>query len=332
MTDQKPLVLFAELTDLDPDPARTLLAAAGIETEVLRVDDRGDVDPSQRRAFGVIAGYSTIGPALIDQLPQLAIISTSSNGTDMVDVGYATEHGIWVTNVGHAATEEVAVHALTLALSVLRGIPSMMRVSAEGGWTDDLDSMPRRLSALTIGIVGYGRIGAELARLATPLFGRVLAYDPLRPPSDDVARPAELDELLREADVVSLHLPLTETTRNLMDAERIATMRRGAVLVNTARGELVDENACAAALDAGTLTGVGLDVLVGEPPPADHPLRTHPRAIVTPHAAFLSDAALRHYEEDPARYILEWYRDGAPSACVVGRPETPRQPGVPSRD
>ncbi|MGV8912997.1 MAG: C-terminal binding protein [Rhodoglobus sp.] len=322
MSATTPLVLFSDHTDLDPEPATELLKQHGMTTELMRVDALGAIDESQTHAIGIIVGYSNVDAALIRQLPQLGIIAATSNGTDMIDVDFATSQGIWVTNVGHAATEEVAAHALMLTLVALREYPAMAQTVKDGGWTDDLTVVPRRLSTLTLGVVGYGRIGAEFARMAAPLFGRIIAFDPFRSSTDDIAEPASLDVVLAESDVISLHLPLTPDTRGLIGARELSSMRRGAVLLNVSRGELVDLEACAKALDSGELSAVGFDVLDGEPPTANHALRNHARAVVTPHAAFLSDAALRHYETDPASYIVDWFVTGAPTACVVGNPTT----------
>nr|WP_245190237.1 C-terminal binding protein [Leucobacter exalbidus] len=285
------------------------------------MDRNGVIAASQRDAIAIIAGYSQITAGIIDQLPRLGIIAASSNGTNMIDLEAAVARGIWVTNLGTAATQEVATHALTLALATIRELPEMTRVVSSGGWVDELTRVPRRTSELTLGLIGYGRIGAELARIASPLFKQVLAHDPFSPPSDGVAKAAAFDEVLASADIVSLHLPLTEDTREVVNADVIDKMRDHAVLINVSRGELVDLQACVDALDSGKLSGVGFDVLVGEPPVADHPLRVHPRSILTPHAAYLSDAALRHYETDPARYIAEWHETGSPSASVVSRPK-----------
>lgn len=315
-----PLVLFAEYNDLDPQPAKNLLQAKGLRTELLEFDALGRVVSSQRDAVGIIAGYSMVGAELIEQLPKLGIIAASSNGTNMIDVAAAAARGVWVTNLGTAATQEVAAHALALTLATVRELPEMTRVVANGEWTDELRTTPRRLSELTLGLIGYGKIGAEFARIAAPLFGEVLAYDPFRPPTDGIARPASFDEVLNQADVVSLHLPLTATTAQMMGTEVFSRMRDQAILINVSRGELVDLEACLRALDSGKLSMVGFDVLDGEPPAADHPLRTHPRSILTPHAAYLSDASVRHYETDPARYIAEWCEAGAVSESVVSSP------------
>ncbi|WP_341952492.1 C-terminal binding protein [Salinibacterium sp. TMP30] len=326
MSATTPLVLFSDFTDLDPAPAKQLLHNHGITSELMRVDSSGQIDESQRHAIGIVVGFSDISAQMIDQLPQLGIIAATSNGTDMIDVTHATARGIWVTNVGHAATEEVAAHALMLTLVALREYPAMVQTVRNGGWTDDLAVVPRRISSLTLGLIGYGRIGAEFARIAAPLFGRVIAFDPFRAPTDGVAEPASLETVITESDVVSLHLPLTADTRDLIGADEITSMRDNAVLINVSRGELVDLDACIRALDSEKLASVGFDVLDGEPPAADHRLRNHPRAVVTPHAAFLSDEALRHYETDPASYITEWYSSGSPTACVVGRPATATPP------
>lgn len=213
--------------------------------------------------------------------------------------------GVEVVGLGAVATREVAAHALALILAAVRELPLATGVVRAGGWAVELPVVPRAVDELVLGLVGFGRIGRELARIALPLFARILAVDPAISGPEHGVELVEIERLLEQADVVSLHMPADETTRGMFSAQRIARLRPGAVLVNVSRGELVDGDAVLAALESGALSGYACDVLGAEPPRADDPLRRHPRAIVTPHMAYLSTASLARYERNPARTIVE---------------------------
>ena len=216
------------------------------------------------------------------------------------------------------------MHTLSLVLALERRLRSFARVSARGEWTDSVREVPRRLSELTLGILGFGRIGSRFAAMAAPLFGRIVANDPYVTDLSDGVEPVAFEDLLAQSDVLSLHAPLTAETRTMVDRAALASLKPGTVLANTARGEMFDLDALVEALDSGHLGGVGLDVLDGEPPAADHPLRTHPAAILTPHVAFLSTGSLAHYELDPCRRIIEWQQTGRPATFVPL--QTPKGP------
>lgn len=311
----RPIVVFTEADDVDPGAGAALLESRGFEVAVLpgRIPGATSAESLPDRAVAAtaaIVGLSPIGAAELDRLPALRVLCTTSTGVDMIDLAAADERGIEVVGLGGVATSEVAVQALTLILAALRELPAGRAVVASGGWTGDLAAVPPDIGSLTLGLVGFGRIGRELARIARPLFARIIAADPVA--TDAVAIHAEhgvelmaLDELLASSDVVSLHLPATAESRGLVSADRLATMRPGSLLVNVSRGELVDEAAVLDALESGRLGAFAADVLDGEPPAIDSPLRDHPRAIVTPHMAFLSTASLVRYELDPARAVIE---------------------------
>jgi phosphoglycerate dehydrogenase-like enzyme len=219
-----------------------------------------------------------------------------------------------VATIPDAAVDEVASHALALALALVRHLPWTDRDVRAGSWVLAVDDPPRVPRALTFAVLGVGRIGRRAAELAGGVFGRVAGHDPYVPAGRWPAgvERLELDELLAQADVLSLHLPLTPESQGLVDAALIARMPRGASLVNVSRGGLVDHAALLAALDAGQLAGAGLDVLDVEPPPADHPVLHHPRVLITPHAAFLSDRSLDAYPRRQAENVLAWQRTGRP--------------------
>lgn len=319
------LVLFTDYTDLDPEPARKILAQEGISTELLRVNADGTVDSSQAGAVALIVGYADVTEQLMEQLPNLGCITTTSNGVDMVDTGYAQKNGIWVCNVPHAATQEVAVHTVALILAALRHLRHSQEIGSQGGWTAEVREVPKRVSQLTLGLLGFGKIGAEVARLATPFFERIVVNDSgLIPSSETGVLSATFGEVIATADVISLHLPLTDVTRHIVNAEVIAQMKHGITLINVSRGELVDQGALHAALDSGQIEYACLDVLDREPPATDHPFRSHPRVILTPHVAFLSDAALQQYEEDPAHTVASWWNTGAPNHSVIEGTRAPQ--------
>ncbi|MFD5600943.1 C-terminal binding protein [Leucobacter sp. NPDC058333] len=317
----RPLVLFTDTTDLDPQPGRALLEAAGCDTMLaalpVRAGEPQVVPEGAEHAVALVVGYARIDTALLDRLPSVRCIATMSAGFDMVDVAEARRRGIWVINLVDAATEEVAAHALTLMLALERDLRGSLAVTAAGGWTDDVRSVPRRLSTLALGLFGYGRIARRLAQIAVPTFGAVIAHDPFVNAADGDVELVTREQLLARSDVLSLHLPLVPETAGAVDAAALAAMRPGASLINVSRGELVDAEALRAALASGALRGAALDVLDGEPPAGDDPLRTEPRALVTPHVAFLSDGSLQHYTLDPARNVLEWLRTGRLDGVVV---------------
>lgn len=301
----RPVAVITDVTDLSPEPALRILADAGFDVEVLRWDTTHEVPERARGAVAALAGYAHLGPDFFAAFPHLRWIGTASTGSDMVDAAAAAAHDVTVRPLAGASTEEVATHALALTLAVERDLHRAQGAVAAGQWTDAFDRVPRRLSELTLGLCGLGRIGARFADLARPLFGRIIGYDPFaRVPG---VEPVGFEELLAESDVLSLHLPLLPETRGLIGAPEIARMRPGASLINVSRGELVDLTALGGALDDGRLRGAGLDVLDAEPPRSDHPLRTHPCALVTPHVGFLSEASLRTYECEPAEALVAWW-------------------------
>lgn len=280
-------------------PAEVLAAGAGVEALLV-----GDSPVSAE----VIAGLAD----------RLRIVSAVTVGVDHIDLEAARAGGIWVTNVPDATTEEVAVTALAIALSLIRHVPFLDREVRGGGWDAFVTGRRRRPSALTLGIVGIGRIGRRLAGLATPIFDRVCAYDPAPagPWPGGVIR-LELPDLLAQSDVLSLHLPAVPGERPLIDASALAMMRPGAFLVNVSRGALVDTEALLAALDDGRLGGAGLDVVAGEPPPLDAPIRRHPRVLLTPHSAFWSDEGEAEAYARQAANVIAWKRTGRPLTVVV---------------
>ncbi|MET7397031.1 NAD(P)-dependent oxidoreductase [Dactylosporangium sp. NPDC005572] len=279
----------------------------------------------------VIAGPATrLTGGLIESMTGLRVVASTSAGYDHLPVDELARHGAWVTSVPDYCVEEVADHALTLILDLLRQVSLHDRALHAGGWRlpPGPAGPPRRIAGTTLGVVGLGRTGRGLAARAAALGMRVLGWAPRVRPDRQAAGVelvTDLDRLLAAADVVSVHLALNEQTRGLLDKERLAHLRPGAMLVNVARGPIVDAGALAEALASGRLAGLALDVYDDEPLPADHPLRAS-HAVLTPHIAWWSNDSVRAGGERAAAAVAA-VLDGAIPAGVVARPATNAREG-----
>ena len=264
----------------------------------LQVHDRTADEDILARAAGATALMTNKTPLTaetINALPDLKYIGVLATGYNVVDIKAARARGTPVTNIPTYGTDSVAQHAAALMLEFARGVSVHNQAVHAGEWTNNDDWCFARqpifeLAGKTLGIVGIGRIGIALARIGAALGMRLVAHDLYWP---DAARlgglevtQMEMDELFRESDVISLHCPLTPENENLVDAARLATMKSNALIINTSRGPLIDNQALADALKAGQIGGAALDVLDVEPPPADNPLLLAPNCILTPHIAW----------------------------------------------
>lgn len=234
-----------------------------------------------------------VDAALLDAAPRLRLVQKIGVGVNTIDLALAESRGIAVCNMPGTNSRAVAEHTLGLMLSVLRQMNRFDGdVRAGNGWSWD----PRRqddlgeISGRTVGLVGFGGVPRLLAPTLEAIGAQVI-YTNQHPPADD-NRFRPLDQLLAASDIVSLHVPLTAETEGLVNAERLSNMKRGAILINTARGGLVEETALMDALADGRLSGAGLDVLAAEPAPTDHPLFSLPNVVLSPHVAWLTQETL----------------------------------------
>jgi glycerate dehydrogenase len=266
----------------------------------LTVHERTPSELVVERARGaevLVTNKTSLGASVLAQLPGLAGISVLATGFDIVAARAARERGVVVCNVPAYSTASVAQHTFALLLELVSHVGLHASAVRAGEWARSVDfsfwHQPiRELDGQVLGIVGLGTIGRRVAVIGQALGMRVLATSSRRPdPPPPGVTVTHVDVLFREADVVSLHCPLTESTRGLVRRERLVAMKNDALLVNTARGALIDETDLAWALEAGVIAGAALDVLCEEPPPPEHPLLSAPRCIVTPHQAWTSRAA-----------------------------------------
>ena len=252
-----------------------------------------------RGAAICITNKVPVRAADLARLPELKMIAVAATGTDNVDVAAARERGIAVANIRNYAIDTVPEHCFMLILALRRNLLAYRADVEAGKWQQSdrfclLDHPIADLAGSTLGIVGYGALGQSVARIARA-FGMQVAVTSRSPVNEDGIRQVPLDELLCASDVVSLHAPLTDATRNMIGARELGRMKPSAILVNTARGGLVDEAALAGALQRGQIAGAAFDVLSTEPPPADNPLLQLrlPNFILTPHCAWGSAQAMQ---------------------------------------
>ncbi|WP_254547123.1 C-terminal binding protein [Halomarina pelagica] len=273
------------------------------------------------RADAVINLRYDLDAEAIAAMDDVQVIARYGIGVDNVDTEAAAERAIPVTNVPTYCLEEVATHALALVLALGREVVRYDRSVSDGGWDRSVGAPVHRFSTRTVGVVGYGAIGREVGTRAAALGADVLASDPFLGEADVADDPATLvtfDELLERADFVTVHSPLTEGTRGMIDADAFARMKDSAYLVNVARGPIVDRDALVDALESEAIAGAGLDVFPDEPPTADDPLRGHDRVVTTPHVAWYSEEANEERRRTVARIVARVLTGGDPYNVVNG--------------
>lgn len=301
-----PLVAVTDSVFPNLKPARRVLAELDAELRLAGEPTREAILEVARQADGVLVTYARITDDIIEQLNRCRIIARFGIGVDNVDIEAATQSGIVVTKVPDYCIDEVSDHALALLLALARKITYANRQVQAGQWEMRAVVPMHRLRGRTLGLVGFGKIPRALAPKAQALGLKVMTYDPYV--SDEVTEPlgvesVDFDELLRSADYISTHAPLTTETHHMFNADAFRQMKPEALLINTARGPLVDEQALANALDEGQLAGAALDVMPQEPPPADSPLRGRDNVILTPHIAFYSEESLVELQTKAAQEV-----------------------------
>jgi D-3-phosphoglycerate dehydrogenase / 2-oxoglutarate reductase len=276
-------------------------------------------------ATAVVASTDVFDAHVFAGCPALAIVARVGVGFDAIDVSAATAAGVAVTTTPGTNSSSVADHALALMLAVIRRVAVQDAAVRRGEWPRATSDIAGELTGRTVGLVGYGAIGRLVGRRLAGFDAEILAHDPAYA-GGDLAEPVSLAELLRRSSVVSLHAPLLASTRHVIGAAELAAMPPGAILVNTARGGLVDEDALVAALADGSLGGAGLDVYAEEPPPAER-FRGFDHVVLTPHLAGLSDRSRNAMTRAAAASVLDVLAGRPPGGLinpdVLANPRSP---------
>lgn len=293
------------------------------QTATVRLWD-DDLPPSREELLAHVSGADAIlslltdrvDDELLDAVPELRVVSNFAVGFDNIDVPACTRRGVAVCTTPDVLTETTAEFTMALVFAVARQIVPAARAAREGDWKTwyPLRFLGRDLAGATIGIVGMGRIGAHVATMAHAFGMHVVYFDPNT--EDKRFERLDLDEVLSCADIVSVHAPLNDRTRGLIDANALASMKSDAILINTARGPVVDTDALVAALERGHLAGVGLDVTDPEPLPADHPLYGFDRVTIAPHIASATHATRREMARLAVDNVIAVLTHTTPPHCL----------------
>ena len=318
MSDARKKVLVTDVAWPTVDVERAVLAAAGVELVLAPTSDPAELARLARDADAILTCFATVTAEVLEAAPRCRTVARYGVGVDNIDVAAATRLGMVVSNVPVYCVDEVADSALLGILALARRLLPLTRDVAAGRWGRDVPGTGTRLRGKVLGLVGLGVIGSALAARAQALGLEVIAFDLSGQAPAGGRAVATLDELLEQADVVSLHVPLTERTHHLIGAAELQRMKPTAWLVNTARGPLIDNAALLAALESGAIAGAALDVTDPEPLPADHPLRTRDDVVLTPHTAFSSDGSLVELATKAATNVVDVLQ-GVTPATVVNR-------------
>jgi D-3-phosphoglycerate dehydrogenase len=298
-------VLVTDHVFADLETERAILEPHGCE--LVLADNAGEeaLTEAAADAEAILVCYARLGAPIIEAAAGAGcrVISRYGIGYDNIDIDAATRHGIVVTYVPDYCLDEVADHAMALLLGLARGVVDADRSVRRGEWRVPQGAV-HRTRGRRLAVIGAGGIGRRVIDRALPFGFEAVAFDPYIEDWDlEAGRADTFEDAVRDADAISLHVPLTDENRHIIDCDAIAGMTRAPIVVNTSRGPLVDLDAAAEALEAGTLGGVALDVTEVEPPPPDHPIRSHPRAILTPHMGFYSVEAQAELQRRAAEEV-----------------------------
>lgn len=309
-----PTVLLTDYAWPDDSVERQIIEAAGMRL----ISGPADAAPTahiealcrELQPSGIMTCWAQVSDAAIEAARPLKIVARLGVGLDNIAVPTATRRGIWVTNVPDYCVEEVSDHAVAFALAWTRGLPVFDREVRAGRWSPGHAKL-RRLSALTCGIVGFGRIGRATASKLSAFGCNLLAYKPSSGSPAPSVESVGLEELMSRSDIVIVHAPLNNSSRHLINRQRLSLMRPGGLLINVSRGGVVDTDAVIEALNEGRLSAAGLDVLESEPE-VPSALLDQCGAMLTPHVAFSSDTSLLELRQRAAQEVVRVLRGDAP--------------------
>ncbi len=316
--------LITDMRHASASEEKKVFDAAGIELDTTFSNNEDELIEHGRGAVGFLVSYAKVTRRVMEALPDLKVIVKYGIGVDTIDLAAATDLGKYVANIPDYCTEEVALHALALALGGLRMVPKFSLMVRNGTWAADPEgTIVSRPSMERLGLVGFGRIARKLHELAKPVFSETLFFDPFLDASQirvqGVRKVATLGELFAESSVVSVHTPLTPQTTGLVDRAAVSN-GRGVVLINTGRGGVVAEDAVREGLEKGWLSFFGADVYWQEPPdfgdPATESFLRDPRVSITPHVGWCSAMSAQEVRRKAAEEVVRVAIGGRPLNVV----------------
>ncbi len=328
--EKKPKIVIVNSPHANWDYERRELEELA-ELKVVRCSSHDELLSEARDAEILMVGdiaHIPLTKDILGKLPKLRLISVYGRGVDTIDLKAATEFGIIVANTPEYGVEDVADHTIALLLSLLRRIPMLDRELRRVGWHElrsDINAVReqfgafRRISSMTVGLIGFGRIGRAVARRLRPFGCKIIAYDPYVPEEKFKEISVEkvgLQELLSQSDVISIHAILTRETYHLLDEKAFKFMKDGVFIVNTSRGAVIDEKALIKALRNGKVQGAALDVFEKEPLPADSPLLKMQNVILTPHIGWYSEEAMEEQKREAVLNVKAFLAGKEPPYAV----------------
>jgi D-3-phosphoglycerate dehydrogenase len=310
----KPLKVV--ITDCDHgsiEEEKNELGRIGAELILAQVKEEDDLIRVCKDADGLLNQYALLTRRVLENLPNCKVVSRYGVGVDSVDLKAATDLGIIVANVPDYCMDEVANQAISMLLGLMRKVVFFDHKVKSGQWDFRLGIPIHRTMGKTMGLIGCGRIGLEVAKKISAFGVRVIAFDPYIEKSHEVIELKDFDTVLRESDFISIHCPLNDSTRHLLGEREFRKMEKKPLIINTSRGPIIDEKALIQALINGQISGVGLDVLEKEPPEPQNPLLKMDNVILSPHISFYSEESIselkRRTAENVSSVLLEkWPR------------------------
>ncbi|PWW29493.1 D-3-phosphoglycerate dehydrogenase [Cytobacillus oceanisediminis] len=287
-----------------------VFAESGLDIEFIKAQCKTEEEVLEqaKHADAILNQYAPISRRVIESLENTKVISRYGVGVNTIDLDAANAKGITVANVPDYGMEEVSNHALALLLSWARKVTLLNNEVKKGKWDFKACVPIHRFNEQTVGVLGFGRIPRRFIEKVKPLGFKTAAYDPFVSAEDMAAagvQKMELDEIIREADYLSVHVPLIKDTFHMLNEERFRQMKKNAVIINTARGPIIDEKALIAALEEGIIAGAALDVTEEEPISIDSPLLHMDNVIITPHSAWYSEEAMVELRQKAAKNIVQ---------------------------
>lgn len=300
-------VVVTDHSNMEFEEEKKVFESAGAKLKIANCKSEKEIIEVSQGAIGLINSEIQITQEVIESLPDLKVIAKYSNGVDNIDVEAATENNVFVANVPDYCTEEVASHALALILTLSRKIVSLNQSVKKGRWLFDEAGPLHRFSTQTVGLISYGSIARNLSQKLQAIGFQVIAYDPLIESSDlktDVEL-VTLEELMRRSDVISIHAPLLKETHHMVNKKVLELAKPNAIIINTGRGQIINETDLIDALKEERISGAGLDVLEQEPMDISNPLLSMENVILTPHAAFFSVESMQELKEKTMLNIMD---------------------------